>query len=373
MRRLKTLHKLKHTTTTFTYLPCSAFVVNNNSYYFFNSFTTSPIYNQTKLYSTGTSRVKRRKTKPEKSDDHIHYIEPAGIVYAMSTAQSYNLKRLREHLEALKLSGVKVRTTIGGSKECLVIEKKRDNVDKAWMFFLYFGVYVRWGRWTQEELDSIKIVRKDYGEEVSEFIGEDQEESFNYYFKAKASKSSLDQRLNKLADGDVEDILQISENTDSENTINQMLAISYAMAQSAKLNKGEVALAPLQSDADDSKLKTSNQVYSTIKKLQSRKSSIFGGHVDFISKSTSIFWDRPQLESLWLSVAANLAVFNRAQVLATQLNIVDEKLKTHGDILNTKASHRSEIAIIALIVTEVLFLLWEHGPDLLSKIFSIFD
>eukprot|EP01088_Endostelium_zonatum_P020802 TRINITY_DN7843_c0_g1_i1.p1 TRINITY_DN7843_c0_g1~~TRINITY_DN7843_c0_g1_i1.p1 ORF type:complete len:423 (-),score=95.29 TRINITY_DN7843_c0_g1_i1:33-1301(-) len=308
-----------------------------------------------------------KKSSP--SIEEIDYLTPDGEVVAKSTAGSYQLRKLREHLiEDMRLPGVRVRTSIG-DKEALIISKTIEGKEKAWFFFLKFGAYVRWGEWPTEELETITKKLKFFEERPEATLSKADEdyyfEHFNYYFEGKTS--GVRQRLNKPIDGDVEDILQVSENTDSENTINQMLAISYALGQGAKLNIAELALESmkkLMNEIESKKELQKDLVYSMIRRVQRQKFAFFGGGVDFISRSTSLFWDRPQLEKLWLSVGSNLAIFNRSQVARTQLDVFDSVSQRYGEMLNTTFSHSAEKMIVILIVIEVVFGCWEHGAEI---------
>jgi len=73
--------------------------------------------------------------------------------------------------------------------------------------------------------------------------------------------------------------------------------------------------------------------------------------------SPDFFWEYPELEPLYLQVAADEELQKRLEVLNKRLNVVHEMFEMLGNELNHQHSSRLEWTIICLIVIEVVLTL----------------
>jgi uncharacterized Rmd1/YagE family protein len=79
-----------------------------------------------------------------------------------------------------------------------------------------------------------------------------------------------------------------------------------------------------------------------------------------------VLWDYPQLERLYARLVDEYELKDRAAALARKLRIIGETTRALTDLIDTGRSIRLEATIVALIVVEVLILLYElflRGPQ----------
>ena len=78
-----------------------------------------------------------------------------------------------------------------------------------------------------------------------------------------------------------------------------------------------------------------------------------------IEEKPDVLWDRFDLERLHARLADEYELKERSTALARKIDVVGETARTLTDLIDASRSVRLEIAIVALIVVEVLFTLYE--------------
>jgi uncharacterized Rmd1/YagE family protein len=139
------------------------------------------------------------------------------------------------------------------------------------------------------------------------------------------------------------------------------LAISNGIAQSVKLNTFETAILKTFSSTRSIPNGLAKQGKISLSRSEIRKKM---GEL-FIERSTihlhldaldlpEFFWEYPELEPLYRSMANHLDVQTRVEVLNKRLNILHELFEMLGTELNHQHSSRLELTIILLIIIEVV-------------------
>ena len=78
-----------------------------------------------------------------------------------------------------------------------------------------------------------------------------------------------------------------------------------------------------------------------------------------IEEKPDVLWDRSDRERLHARLADEYELKERSAALARKIDVVGETARTFTDLIDASRSVRLEIAIVALIVIEVLFTLYE--------------
>src|SRR5262249_23560122 len=78
-----------------------------------------------------------------------------------------------------------------------------------------------------------------------------------------------------------------------------------------------------------------------------------------VEEKPDVLWDHPQLERLHARLADEYELKERAAALARKLRIISETTNALTDLIDTGRSLRLEAIIVALIVVEVIILLYE--------------
>jgi uncharacterized Rmd1/YagE family protein len=74
------------------------------------------------------------------------------------------------------------------------------------------------------------------------------------------------------------------------------------------------------------------------------------------------FWEHPELEPLYVSIATHLELETRVELLNRRLDVIHDLFEMLGNELNHQHSSRLEWTIILLIVIEVFISLSEYFP-----------
>ena len=82
-------------------------------------------------------------------------------------------------------------------------------------------------------------------------------------------------------------------------------------------------------------------------------------HTDVLD-TPEFFWDHPELELYYSTVANELDIETRGQVLNQRLDVIRELFEMLGNELNHQHSSRLEWIIIWLILIEVLITILTH-------------
>jgi uncharacterized Rmd1/YagE family protein len=78
-----------------------------------------------------------------------------------------------------------------------------------------------------------------------------------------------------------------------------------------------------------------------------------------VEEKPDVLWDHPQFERLYARLADEYELKERAVALARKLRIISETTSALTDLIDTGRSLRLEATIVALIVVEVVILLYE--------------
>lgn len=84
-----------------------------------------------------------------------------------------------------------------------------------------------------------------------------------------------------------------------------------------------------------------------------------------VEEKPDVLWDRPDLERLYARLEDEYELRERAAGLTRKIEVIRETAQALTDLIDTERSLRLEIAIVALIVIEVLFAVWQFlqgGP-----------
>lgn len=240
-------------------------------------------------------------------------------------------------------------------------DKNNNDID---IFIFPFGCITIWGGDENQEnliltvLNNFEIDR--LVNRVSDFI------YFEYHeisFNEEHGKTFIDEERNKIILGSKSEFVKLS--------------ISYALAQSVKLNMLESSVSKiLQNTAPIHKeLSTTGSVSLSKKEISKQIGNLFSErysinlHSDILD-TPEFFWRRPSYEPLYLMTTEFQDISVRQGILNHRLDIIQELYNILSNELNYKHSARLEITIIVLITIEVILAL-SHN-DMISKILGLF-
>lgn len=142
------------------------------------------------------------------------------------------------------------------------------------------------------------------------------------------------------------------------------LAISHGLTQSAKLESFEVVIQKIFNDTKQipQNLSKKGSISLSRKEIRRKMGELFlernsiNLHVNVLDVP-EFFWEAPEYEPLYTTVANWLDIETRVEVLNQRLAVVHELFEMLGNELNHQHSCRLEWAIILLIVIEVILTL----------------
>jgi uncharacterized Rmd1/YagE family protein len=208
---------------------------------------------------------------------------------------------------------------------------------RADCFFFSYGVCVCWCLETDEAEIMLKTIQP--FEEGSLPIKEVDESEFTYGDVAK------------VRDGQI--VLPDAE-------VLTKLSISYGLAQSVKLAAFETAVQKTYDSSEHipEELSRYGHISLSRRAIRQRMGELFNVRSSInlrldVLDSPDFFWDYPELEPLYLQVAADDELQKRLEVLNKRLSLVHEMFEMLGNELNHQHSSRLEWTIIGLIVIEV--------------------
>ncbi len=210
------------------------------------------------------------------------------------------------------------------------------------VFYFSHGCVVLWNIPKEQESEFLMLV-KDYELQPIEEIENDK---FEYCYG---------------------DALKIEEDviTLPNKSVLTKLAISHGLAQSAKLSTFESAIQKIFHDTKQipQNLSKKGSISLSRREIRRKMGELFlernsiNLHVNVLDVP-EFFWDAPEYEPLYMTVANWLDIENRVEVLNQRLAVVHELFEMLGTELNHQHSCRLEWAIILLIVIEVLLTLF---------------
>ena len=253
------------------------------------------------------------------------------------TVRTYDLSKLRnayaKQYQIKRLSDV------------LILENQH-----RFAFIFSYGCLVFWN-WSEEEED--KFVKKIRNYSTGDPVNEQDVFEYNLGLKQSVKNDTivLDQR---------------------EPLDYQMLAVSYALSQSAKLAVFEDRI---EGTIEDTKhlpveLSLKGKISLSRKALAKKIGALIlernsvNLHTDILD-TPDFFWDNPEYEPLYHMTRADMSLENRTTVLNTRLDIVRELFDMIRDELNIIHTSMLEWVIIILIFIEV-------AMSLLIHVFKVF-
>ncbi len=248
------------------------------------------------------------------------------------TASSYNMKPLHDFFQT--------RYTTTWHRDILHIEfmGKEGKVD---CFFFSYGACVCWCLGQAE---------------ANEFL-----ESLKPYEESSLAHREIDESEFIYGDiGKVRDAMIVLPDTD----VLTKLSISHGLAQSVKLATFETAVARTYDSTRQipEQLSKYGSIALSRRVIRKRMGDLFNVRSSInlrldVLDSPDFFWEYPELEPLYLQVAADEELQKRLEVLNKRLNVVHEMFEMLGNELNHQHSSRLEWTIICLIVIEVVLTL----------------
>jgi len=142
------------------------------------------------------------------------------------------------------------------------------------------------------------------------------------------------------------------------------LSISHGLAQSVKLATFETAIQNTYNMTRQipDELSRYGRISLSRRVIRQRMGELFNVRSSInlrldVLESPDFFWDYPELEPLYLQVAADEELQKRVEVLNKRLSLVHELFEMLGNELNHQHSSRLEWTIIWLIIIEVVLTL----------------
>lgn len=261
------------------------------------------------------------------------------ICLAYCTATSYQIKPFYESLKS-RFKATLYRDVI----HLEVISK--DSVSDV--FFFSYGSLVCW--------NMTKEIAKAFLDETKPFelqrFDEVETDQFTYIYDSTA----------KIADDQI-----VLPNHD----VLTKLAISHGLAQSVKLNSFENVIQKTFNNTQylPEELAKQGRIPLSRREIRRKMGELFLErssitlHVNVLD-TPELFWDHPELETLYRMMASYLDIEKRSHVLNQRLAVVHELFEMLGSELNHQHSSRLEWTIIILIVIEV-------AVTLLNDVFKV--
>lgn len=246
------------------------------------------------------------------------------------TAVSYNMTQLVKSLQK-QLRPVRQRDVVHVSYQSDMPSKD--------VFYFSYGAFVAWNLSLEEETEIINHL-KNYEEkpfknpEMDTFVF-----SYGEQFKINHDEIVL-----------------------TNFSILTKLALSYALAQSEKLNSYETGV---QATIEKTK-KLPQELFKEGKITLSRKEIVkiianlflernsINLHTDVLD-TPEFFWEYPELESIYSTAAKYLDLSTRIDILNKRLNIIQELLKILSSQINEQHSTRL-VWILILVLTTAIFI-----------------
>lgn len=224
------------------------------------------------------------------------------------------------------------------------------NSQNSFIFIFSYGCLVFWNHTEKDEHDFIKTMKPfSLGKPVYE------NDVFDYTIEKKQLVKDDTIALDRTQPLDY-----------------QMLSVSYALSQSAKLGVFEDRIEGTIEETKSLPLELSlkGKISLSRKNLAKKIGALIlernsvNLHTDILD-TPDFFWDNPEYDPLYQMTRADMSLENRTAVLNTRLDIVRELFDMIRDELNNKHSSMLEWIIIILIFIEV-------SMSLLIHVFKVF-
>lgn len=251
-----------------------------------------------------------------------------------STALSYELKVLQEAFHS-SYHANKLDTVVH-------IAIPLDDGKRSHLFFFSYGTFVSWDV-PDSKIFALLNEIKAFEHHPLQNIEIDE---YSYDFGNKASFK--------------DDYITIPD-----DSLEIKIAFSHALAQSSKLSTFELTIQNIFKKTKylPEHLAKYGSIPLSRRKIRQQMGQLFlersaiNLNLDVLD-TPNFFWEHPNLESLYLDMAAQMDLEERTQTLNQQLDVLHDLFDMLGNELKDQHSHRLEWAIIYLIVIEVVLLLF---------------
>jgi uncharacterized Rmd1/YagE family protein len=249
---------------------------------------------------------------------------------AFCTASSYNIKPL---FDALKK---KYNTTL--YRDVIHIEIPSNQEEPIDLFYFPYGTVICWGVAVEKGMTFLSETRHYEHQPVEQL----EKDTFTYSYGEKC----------RIIENEI--ILP-------DQDIMTKLAVSHGLAQSVKLGGFEDAISKAYQKTKDipQDLAKHGRIQQSRKQIRKKMGELFiersmiNLHVDVLD-TPEFFWDHSDLEPFYTTIANELDIKTRGQILNQRLDVVRELFEMLGNELNHQHSSRLEWIIIGLIVSEVV-------------------
>lgn len=246
---------------------------------------------------------------------------------AYCTAASYNLTSLFEFFKKTK--------TVSLYRDVVHVLYHPENGD---VYFFSYGVMVSWGLTEAEELEVLDLLKGYEKDSLPQFEKDEYDFSYETTFRLQRDEIVLSSR----------DVLT-------------KLAVSYGIAQSAKLTFFERTIDKTIAKTKylPKDLASKGKIFLSRKEISKKIGELFleRSMVNLQSDvldEPDFFWEYPEYHTLYRDIAKCLDFTTRTSVLNNRLAIMGELLTILNDALNHQHSSTLEWTIIWLIVIEVV-------------------
>jgi uncharacterized Rmd1/YagE family protein len=235
---------------------------------------------------------------------------------------------------------------------------KQDNSSKIDIFYFDFGAVVIWGANEVQENEILKLANLDINN-----ISQEARDVIDYSYNFDNEKAFIDEEQNEIILSDDSTFLKLS--------------ISYALAQSVKLNILEDSVSNLieQTDPIQKELALTGSISLSKTEISKQIGRLFSERysVNLLSNildTPEFFWRRPRYEPIYLMTVEFRDILTRQEILNKKLEVIHELYSMLSNELNYKHSARLELVIVILIALELMTALF-HG-DIIGRIFNFF-
>jgi uncharacterized Rmd1/YagE family protein len=209
-------------------------------------------------------------------------------------------------------------------------------------FYFEFGPVIVWGADEREEMSFLKLAKLDINE-----ISEQAKDVIDYNYDTSIEKPYIDEERGEI-------IL-------SDDSLLLKLSISYALAQSAKLNILEASVSRLIDETDpiQKELALTGSISLSKKQISKQIGRLFSERysINLLSNlldTPEFFWRKPRYEPIYLMTVEFQDILTRQEILNKKLEVIHELYSMLSNELNYKHSSRLEIIIIILIAFELI-------------------
>lgn len=237
------------------------------------------------------------------------------------------------------------------------IQKEIEHKTILDIFVFDFGAVILWGGNENQE----KALISEYKSFVNGYIEHPPYDIIYYDVNANSEKTYINEEENII-------VLR-------DDSVFLKLSMSYALAQSVKLNVLELSVSSLLKKTAPLQKELAQKGYVSLSKKEISKKigMLFNErysinlHSDILD-TPEFFWRRPSYEPIYLMTADFQDIQIRQNLMNHRLDMIHELYSILSNELNYKHSTRLEIIIVILIGIEVIMGLFDYG--LLDKLFQ---